>query len=299
MFERTLVPLDGSDTAEQAIPYARELAERLGSKLVLYHVCGVEHQRQVNIHKTYLSSLAETIIQALDQKRSDELENAVSTKVEVGEPRENICSLIQTNNIDLVVMTATGSSGVIVGKMIGSVADHICRNVPVPVMLIRPQQKQSTEKKQYLISQILFTTDGSELAQLALPFAEELASRLFIPITLFQMAHIIASYSDNIVVDDSLTYTMLSNANEERVRTEMRSLEEKLRGKDIMASSMVVPGANAADEIIDASSKVGADLIVMSTHGRSGMRRFLLGAVADKVIRHSEVPVLLVNARAY
>jgi nucleotide-binding universal stress UspA family protein len=196
-------------------------------------------------------------------------------------------------------MTATGSSGVIIGKMIGSVADHICRNVPIPVMLIRPQEKQPAETKQQLINRILFTTDGSELAQLALPVAEELASRLNIPITLFQMAHILVPYSEDMTVDDSLSYTILSNANDSRVRIEMRGLEQKLRDKGLIVNSIVVPGASAADEIIDTSNKVGADLIVMSTHGRSGIKRFLLGAVADKVIHHSEIPVLLVNARAY
>lgn len=298
MFERTLIPLDGSDTAEKAIPYGEELAERLGSRLVLYHVCGIEHQPQINLHKIYLSSLAETVRRTLQLGRSEEKET-VTTRVDVGEPRENICSLIDESKIDLVVMTAIGSSGVLVGKMIGSVADHVCRNVPVPVMLIRPRQKQPTDKKQHLINRILLTLDGSELSLRALPVAEELASRLNIPITLFQMAHIIVPYSDDMVVDNSLGYTILSNANEERVRTEMKDVEEKLRDKGFSVNTIVVPGASAADEIIDASIKAGADLICMSTHGRSGMRRFLLGAVADKVIRHSDVPVLLVNARAY
>jgi nucleotide-binding universal stress UspA family protein len=298
MFERTLIPLDGSTAAEMALPYGSELSERLGSKLVLYHVCGVEHEPQTNLHKVYLNSLADTIKRTL-HLRSEEKENAVTAKVEAGEPRESICSIVKKNNVDIVVMTTTGSTGYIVGKTIGSVADHVCRNVPVPVMLIRPGEKQTNEKKQRLISHIFLTLDGSELSERAMPIAVELASRLKIPVTLFQMAHIVVPYSDGMLVDDTLSYSLLSDANEERVKTEMTDLEDKLKNKGLDVNKLVVAGVSAADEIIDGSIKVGADLIVMSTHGRSGLGRWLLGNVAEKVLRHSELPILLVNARAY
>jgi nucleotide-binding universal stress UspA family protein len=298
MFERALIPLDGSTIAEMALPYGSELAERLGSKLVLYHVCGLEHEPQMNLHKVYLSSMADNIKRTLHLQRSEEKENTVTTKVEPGEPRESICGVIEKNHIDIVIMTAIGSSGLVVGKMIGSVADHICRNVPVPVMLIKPNEKQQGEKKQHLINRILLTIDGSELSQRALPVAEELGARLNVPITLFQMAHIIVPYSEDMAVDDTFSYTLLSDANEQRVKAEMTDLEDQLKGKGLEVNQLIVSGVSAGDEIIDASKKVAADLIVMSTHGRSGLSRWLLGNVAEKVLRHSEVPVLLVNARA-
>ncbi len=298
MFERALIPLDGSTIAEMALPYASELAERLGSRLVLYHVCGLEHQPQMNLHKVYLNSVADNIKRTLHLQRSEEKDNAVTTKVEPGEPRESICGLVEKNRIDMVIMTAIGSSGVVVGKMLGSVADHVCHNLPVPVLLIKPQKKPQEGKKQYLINRILLTLDGSELSQRALPVAEELGSRLNVPITLFQMAHIVVPYSEDMAIDDTFSYSLLSDANEQRVKTEMLDQENKLKGKGLEVNQLIVSGVSAADEIIDASKKVEADLIVMSTHGRSGFSRWLLGNVAEKVLRHSEVPVLLVNARA-
>jgi nucleotide-binding universal stress UspA family protein len=99
-------------------------------------------------------------------------------------------------------------------------------------------------------------------------------------------------------VDDTFSYTLLSDANEQRVKAEMTDLEDQLKGKGLEVNQLIVSGVSAGDEIIDASKKVAADLIVMSTHGRSGLSRWLLGNVAEKVLRHSEVPVLLVNARA-
>ena len=61
MFERILLPLDGSEVAEIALPYGRELARKLDSELILFHVCGPEHHQQEHMHKVYLNSLAETL----------------------------------------------------------------------------------------------------------------------------------------------------------------------------------------------------------------------------------------------
>ncbi len=146
MFERALIPLDGSTIAEMALPYGSELAERLHSRLVLYHVCAPEHLPQMNLHKVYLSSVAVNIKRTLHLLRSEDKENTVTTKVEPGEPRESICGLVEKNHIDIVILTAIGSSGLVVGRMIGSVADHVCRNVPVPVMLIKPNEKKQGER---------------------------------------------------------------------------------------------------------------------------------------------------------
>ncbi len=115
---------------------------------------------------------------------------------------------------------------------------------------------------------------------------------------MFQMAHIIVPYSEDVAVDDTFSYTLLSDANEQRVKTEITDLEDKLKRKGLEVNQLIVSGISAADEIIDASNKTAVDLIIMSTHGRSGLSCWLLGNVAEKVLRHSEVSVLLVNARA-
>jgi nucleotide-binding universal stress UspA family protein len=145
------------------------------------------------------------------------------------------------------------------------------------------------------------TSDGSVLSQRALPVGEELATKLKVPITLFQMAHMIIPWATDGMQPDaipSLNYTKLSENEEKRVRAEMVALEEKLKGKGLTVTHIVTSGFSAADEIIEAGKKVGADLLVMSTHGRSGLGRWVMGSVAEKVLRHSEIPVLLVNARA-
>jgi nucleotide-binding universal stress UspA family protein len=295
MFERVLLPLDGSELAEMALPYGRELARKLSSELILFHVCGPGHHQQEHMHKVYLHSLAETLRHNLKRSQPKGTEIKVATRIETGGPQENICALVKDNGIGLIVMTAVGASGLKVGKMIGSVADHICRTVPIPVLLIRAQRISGRGQ---LINRILLTLDGSELSQRALPVGEELAAKLKVPITLFQMAHMVIPYTDEMAGGPFIDYTRLSEDEEKRVQTEIIALEGELREKGLNVTYNVISGTSAADEIIEESKKVGADLVIMSTHGRSGIRRWVLGSVAERVLRHSEIPVLLVNARA-
>ena len=299
MFEKILLPLDGSEIAETAQFYGEELAKKLGSDLILFHVCRPEHEHYRHMHETYLNNLAETLRLDLGKDQSSAKIN-VSTKIEIGGPQENVCALVQENDIGLIIMTTIGHSGIKVGKMIGSVADHVCRTVPVPVLLIKPQKNHQTEGKKRLINRILLTLDGSELSKLALPVGEELAAKLKIPITLFQMAHLFVPWAEEGMapdVDPFFNYTKLNEGVEALIKTEMEALAEKIKEKGIDVNHLVVTGTSAGDEIIEATKDIGADLVVMSTHGRSGLGRWVIGGVAEKVIRHSEVPVLLVNAR--
>jgi nucleotide-binding universal stress UspA family protein len=298
MFERILLPLDGSEIAEIALPYGIELARNLGSEIVLFHVRGQEHREEyAHIQQMYLQRLTETI----KSKLADDLPKGkvkVTTQFGEGQPAENICSLVQQSKIDLVVMASVSASGLKIGKTLGSVADHVCRTVPIPVMLIRPDAIQEKRDKKSLINRILLPLDGSELSKLALPVGQELAARLKIDFTLFQMAHMIRLYDDGSGTTLYIDYPALNKQEENRVRAEMKELEKGLAGKGLNVQSIVTSGFDAADEIIEIGKKIDADLTVMSTHGRSGLGRWVFGNVAEKVLRHGEIPLILVHARA-
>jgi nucleotide-binding universal stress UspA family protein len=246
----------------------------------------------------YLDRLAETVKHNIEKGRPKGAQARVTTKVEAGEPHENICNLVDKDNIDLIIMASVSVSGHSIAKMLGSVTDHVCHTVRIPVMLIRPQDLQRIEGKKRLINRILLPLDGSDLSKLALPAGEEMAAVLRVPITLFQMARIILPYADTMVGVPFIDYTKWIEDEEKVVRVEITALEKKLREKGLTITHIITSGFNAADEIIQAGKKVGADLIVMSTHGRSGLGRWALGSVAERVLRYSEIPLLLVNARA-
>ncbi|HEX7475898.1 MAG TPA: universal stress protein [Dehalococcoidales bacterium] len=299
MFERILLPLDGSEIAETALPYGEELARILGSELILFHVHGQEHGRDYeHIHQTYLDRLAETVAGNIRNDQPKGKDVKVNIKIEAGEPTENICRLVEKNDFDLIIMAAVSASGLKIGKMLGSVTDHVCRTVPIPIMLIRPQRLNLNESKNRLINSILLPLDGSDLSKLALPAGEDLAEKLNVSITLFQMANRIRPIYDASGNGANIDYSQFDEIEEQRVRVEMKVLEKELGEKGLKVSSFITSGFDAADDIIETGKKVGADLVIMSTHGRSGLGRWVFGNVAEKVLRHGETPVLLVHARA-
>ena len=299
MFKKILLPLDGSELAEIIIPYGEELARRLGSEITLVHVRGQEHQQEYeHIHQVYLDRLAEAVTEHIRSGQPKSKKVKVTTRVESGEPQENICRLVDETDVDLIIMSAVSASGLKIGKMLGSVTDHVCRTVPIPVMLIRPQGAQRNKGKEQMINRILITLDGSELSKKALPVGEELASKLKAKLTLFQMADMVRLYDDGSGSSAYVDYVELNEDEKKRVNAGITALEKELKKKGIDVTHVVTSGYDAADDIIEVAKKTGADLMVMSTHGRSGLRRFAFGSVAEKILRHGEIPLLLVNARA-
>ncbi|MGP8079696.1 MAG: universal stress protein [Dehalococcoidales bacterium] len=298
MFEKILLPLDGSELSELTIPYVEELAGKLGSEVVLYHVHGHEHTNQEHMHLMYLERVSDIMQRNIQNSQSVRTDVKITTIVEAGEPTENICNLVETNKIDLIIMTAVSTSGLKIGKMLGSVTDHVCQTVSIPVMLIRPQNLIPTDRKFHLINHILIPLDGSDLSKLALPAGEELASKLRVAVTLFQMATMIRLYSDASGSSAYIDYTKVNDDEKKRAVSEMSLLEQELKAKGLNVTNIVTSGSDAANEIIELCKRTGIDLVVMSTHGRSGLGRWVFGNVAEKILRHGETPLLLIHARA-
>jgi nucleotide-binding universal stress UspA family protein len=207
---------------------------------------------------------------------------------------------VAKKKVDLIIMTAVSVSGHKIGKMLGSVTDHLCRTVPIPVLIIRPQDIARIESKQQLINRIFIPQDGSEPGKLALPVGTELSARLKVPITLFQMANMLRVYDYGIGMGSGgyIDYGKFDESEKIRVNEEILDLENKLKQTGLDVTHKVTSGVDAAGEIMKASKEAGADLTVMSTHGRSGIDRWALGSVTERVLRYGEMPLLLVNARA-
>jgi nucleotide-binding universal stress UspA family protein len=165
-------------------------------------------------------------------------------------------------------------------------------------MLIRAQNVKQTDQQMGLINHMLIPLDGSSLSKLALPVGEELASKLKVGITLFEMATTIRPFNDTSGAGAYIDYSKVNDDEKKRAGTEMNTLEIELKEKGLNTTSIVTSGSDAASEIIELCKKANIDLVVMSTHGRSGLGRWVFGNVAEKVLRHGETPLLLVHARA-
>lgn len=150
---------------------------------------------------------------------------------------------------------------------------------------------------------ILIPLDGSKLGEAALSYVEELISRLApeekIEVTLF---HVITATKHTLHIRGATEMVSIPYTEEELVEMKdaatdyLNKVSDDLRSKKVTVKCKVSVSENPADEIIKTETEVNADLVAMSTHGRSGISRFAVGSVADKVLRGGTVPVLMVRA---
>lgn len=295
MFNRVLLPLDGSDLAEAVYPYAEELARKMGSEIILFHVCETSHKLSLNMHRLYLEKSAELLRQRLDL--SDKGKKAkVRTVFVHGDFTEETCRFIDENKVDLLMMVAHGFTSLRV-KIMGSIIDKIFRLVKCPVMLIRTDAAHPALEAKELIGRILLPLDGTENSEASIPYAEALARDLPAEINLYSMvrkAHHSAS-RDDIVGDVGLGDSELDTAEEKRTTVYLEGIENDIRKKKIRVSSRTTLGDDPARAITDASHNTDADLVLMTTRGRSGITAWAPGSIAHKLLQMGDLPLLLVR----
>ncbi len=144
-----------------------------------------------------------------------------------------------------------------------------------------------------MYKKILVPLDGSELAKKALDQAENLAKTFDAEIILFQVVPFMPIYGS----PELVTPLIVDEKQKEAAEKYLLTLTEELKKKGLKATSMVKTGQQVAVEIIDFAKESGVDLIVMCTHGRSGITRWVLGSVAHKVLTRAETPILLIHLK--
>ncbi len=292
MFKKVLLPLDGSELAETAIPYAENTVGRLDSELVLLHVHTPEHEPYRHMHEIYLEHIANGVRQNI--KANWNKEASISTQAISGKPAELIPQYIQDNNIDMVIMTSCGASGI--KALLGSVVDRVVRTVNVPTLLIRVKDGRSVVAKPGVINRILLPLDGSEPSKISLHYAVELAKKLNASITLFEMAETVYAHGlDGLAAGVGVNWDQIDVATEKYVHAYLENIEQELKQQGIAVTHVVTLGVDPANEILEQEKKTGADLIVMATRGRSKVARWAFGSVAEKVLREGGLPLLVVK----
>jgi nucleotide-binding universal stress UspA family protein len=279
MFQQIMVPLDGSELAERALPCAERLGVATGATLHLVHVVELAPPLTWPFAPAYVPDsiyddlVAQEIQQAkayLDKMRERVAAGGVHVRTEqmVGYAAATLLDYERDASIDLVVMCSHGRTG-LARFALGSVAEHLLRHGAAPVLLVRPFGDPVT------LEHAVVPLDGSERAEEALRVVDHLAR----------------------CVVQEVTVLRVVGAAQEGPEAE-RYLEEvagRLTQKHLACSRRVAQG-DPAETIIEVA---GADkLVVMATRGRSGLMRWALGSVADRVAHGGAAAVLLVRAGA-
>jgi len=282
MYERILVPLDGSELAEQAIPYVEWLARKFNSEVIVLTAClaGDSLERAL---KEYIERRAEKI-QSLGIK-------ARSACIE-GEPAASIIDFAGKNEVSLIAISTHGRTGVS-QWLLGSIANKVVQRSHIPVFLVRSSQPARTPADKEL-RKILLTLDGSHFSEAIIPYVERLAKvtdsevallRVIEPAKLPQLA----AYADREKYEKDFMAKLKKEAK--------RYLDKKktaMKSKGIKVNSALLEG-KADETILQYAEDKSVNLIALTTHGFSGISKWAYGSVASRIIEASSKPTLLVR----
>jgi nucleotide-binding universal stress UspA family protein len=304
MYKHMLVPLDGSELAEVVFPYAGEIVVSLKlEQLTLLHAIPPEEKNLVALHKGYIERAAETVgnlCRDLQQTKGAEVcpERIQSRGVlAIGHPAEEILRYAEDKDVDLILMATNGRTGVQRWTM-GSIADKVLRASKVPVWLVRAGLPQEIVHDHLPIRRILVLLDGSELAESVLPHAEAVAKQSdpgSIEIVLLSVCDPTLPATDYDYAPAPFNWDEMVQDWKRQDERYLAKIEKQLRDSGLNVRSKVLIG-KPAETIVEYASENRASLIVMSTHGRSGLGRWVFGSVAEKVLHGVTTPILLVRS---
>jgi len=300
MFTRILIPLDGSKTAEKVLPYARFLAGSLNRPVELLAVVDiVEMATHMSADRArYLDTMIEDSVRNSEQylRGVAGTSPGANTKctVEKGKAEQVIIETAAADKGTLITMATHGRSG-INRWLLGSIAEKILRAATNPLLLVRATDEAKADRVATLKS-IVVPLDGSELAESVFPTVVELAKTLKLEVVLFRAYSIPYSAYSSAEGYYAVDYEELLKAMREEAVDYLEKKTEAVKKLGIDKVSCVAKEGFAADEIISLSRKSPDNLVAMCTHGRSGVKRWVLGSVTETVVRHSADPVLVIRA---
>ena len=280
MYTRILVPLDGSKLAEQVLPHVKRLASAFELHMELLSTfsppfiyrgpnpSSFPHQIEDNIRAhsmDYLHSIKSSLV---------DLGVPVSCTVRLGEPASWIVTEAEKEADTLIAMSTHGRSG-ITRWVLGSVADKVLHDTTAPVLFLKSQDEDTPTEEASLTS-VIVPLDGSSLAEQVLPHVVALAQALRLSVTLVRVS---------------------SHHGEAEASGYLQEIGGKLRQQGVSSVKELVLNGHPATAIVDIARDIPNNLVTMTTHGHSGIGRWILGSVTDRVVRHSGSPVLVVHPR--
>jgi nucleotide-binding universal stress UspA family protein len=311
-----LVPLDGSALAERVLPYVRALAPILGARVCLLKVVAAGD---------YDNMLTETLMgaygivespEALRERKNNAWEIIrqhaegylatqavylreagldVETEVNTGSPAKIIVEVAREQHATLIAMATHGYGG-IKRWTLGSVTDQVVHTATTPVFVV--QGAEPAPQATPAIKRILVPLDGSAFARQALPLAVDLAAGANAELILLEaIAPTVETMAGFRPLGQSIPqYAEMIELLHWHAQQDLGALTEQLSQSSLNVKASIVNG-HAAEVIVDEAAHRGVDLIVMATHGYSGLKRWALGSVAHKVLHTTTMPLVLVRAQ--
>jgi nucleotide-binding universal stress UspA family protein len=292
--KKILWPTDGSKESEESLKAALYIAGKYGAEIMCLHVGEI----QIPVTDLYPSyeTVVVDIIRKTEERFGKEFERLgkenpgvrFSSKIVRGSIVDWIIETARTEECDLIVMGKKGH-GLIGSALLGSNTLKVLRNSPVPVLSVKPHQNANG----YDIKKILVPFDVSNPAESSLSYSMGLAGRLGACITVVYVFWIDANvYEISPQLVDELTVHSSNELNRRVEEIKTGYSQANRDAADIEIETAVLTGVSPALTITDYAAENGFDLITVSTHGRKGIERFILGSETEKIVREAHCPVL-------
>lgn len=284
MFERIVVPLDGTPVAEQALGPAVSVAREEAAHV---HLVTVERPAAVELEPS-IGVLDDDYLEEMAEGVSDAGVPSVSTQRLTGDKTPAVLEAYRKEvGADLIVMCTHGRRGM-ERVWLGSVADDLVRRSEVPILLVRAGTGERSGganlRAATRFKRILVALDGTHFSRQALEQAARLGGKVG---TTYVLAHVVAGSGGTAAEPQQKAQAMA----EAKMKLEVQAFTEGGYAAEFAMTS----SASVAQGIIDLAARHEAEVIVIATHARSGVGRMVLGSVADEVIRSADLPVLVVR----
>ncbi|AWR85454.1 universal stress protein [Meiothermus taiwanensis] len=306
MYKRMLLPVDGSPPSERAAALGLALAKRLSAAVVFVHVIEPHRYRELRDNQEALER-ARTVGKALLEqwaRKADQAQVACLTQLTSTQPegRPGVAEALMDAGVahgcDLVVMGTHGRTG-LPRVLLGSVAERMARLAPTPLLLVRGDGLEST-----LFRRILVAFDGSAYSELALQHADALAgaleARLSVVYVVPDLTQLYRSAGRAWMFTDQAQLQTRLAQEQAHLRKQGELILHEAAGRCTHAPAVHTVLREAGRHLIgerirQVAEEEQADLIVLGTHGHTGLRKFLLGSVAEDVAQQARQPILLVR----
>ena len=300
---RILVPIDFSPESLKTLRYAKRLGERFKATLHLVHVVtpplALFPQPREALPSNFTQEMAANAVKRL-QKIAAEFSLTSPPKrytVRIGAPVSEINEVARITRAELIVIATRGYTG-LKRAFLGSTTESVVRNAPCPVLVVRDKNDSTSRRARRVPLQfrkILVPLDFSDASRLGLEYALGFAQEFRATVILFHSIFVSAYLMGNRHTAHQVP-TLIANQ-QEYARAEMEKLRETISRKGGAVETNIAVGS-PVEQIGKYVRKASVDLIITSTHGRSGWRRVFIGSTAERIVRYATCPVLVVPNRA-
>ncbi len=293
LIEKAIVPLDGSATAEVVLPYAEEFLGSTASELILVFVKDPYDKRSDNMLQSYLEGVTNRVKTNAMQylKKPGIREFKVTTRILIGDPAEELVKFVEQNQNSQITIASHGHSGRGTRWPLGSVADQVANATDVPMLLIRSEIDRPAIRPKGHFHHILAPLDGSRESEASLPYVIEKALIYNAEVTLLGVLFFTMSGDGSATPEHPKMIEKKAD-----VAKYLSKQVEFLEGKGVSAEYIVrETSSSIADEINQFTRDNIMDIVIMSTQGALGLRRWMMGSVTNRVLREGNTPLLLIR----